>query len=128
VTTGVRVPALVASPFVPSGTCYHGNLDHTSLLQLLAEKFAGDRRAGSDVGQLRIGQGIEELSGGLAPQQRQDLPQVPTPPVSVTQALRTTQPAITETQKALLLAGQQLLAHDRAGAIRQFPELLHLQS
>jgi len=46
----------------------------------------------------------------------------------VTQVLRATQPAITENQKSLLLAGQQLLAYDRAGAIRQFPELLHLQS
>src|SRR3989442_5669427 len=44
VTTGVRVPALIASPFVRGGTCYRGNLDHTSLLQLFAEKFAGDRR------------------------------------------------------------------------------------
>jgi len=30
-------------------------------------------------------------------------------------------------QKALLLAGQKLLAHDRVRAIRQFPELVHLQ-
>jgi phospholipase C len=128
VTTGVRVPALVASPFVPAGTCYHGNLDHTSVLQLLAEKFAGDRRAYSDDVNRRIDQGIENLSSVLAPQQRHDVPTVPTTAVSVTQVLRATQPAITENQKSLLLAGQQLLAYDRAGAIRQFPELLHLQS
>jgi len=27
-----------------------------------------------------------------------------------------------------VVAGQKLLAHDRARAIRQFPELVHLQS
>jgi len=128
VTTGVRVPALVASPFVPAGTCYHGTLDHTSVLQLLAEKFAGDRRAYSDDVNRRIDQGIENLSSVLVAQQRRDVPTVPTTVVSVTQVLRATQPAITENQKALLLAGQQLLAYDRAGAIRQFPELLQVQS
>jgi len=46
----------------------------------------------------------------------------------VTQVLRSTKPIINENQKALLLAGQKLLAHDRARAIRQFPELVHLQS
>src|SRR5262249_57086966 len=115
----------VASPFVPTGTCCHGTLDHASLLQLLAEKFAGDRRAYSDDVNRRIDQGIENLSSVLAPQQRQDVPTVPTTAVSVTQVLRTTQPAITENQKALLLAGRQLLAHDRAGALPPFPALLH---
>jgi phospholipase C len=33
-TTGVRVPAIIASPLVQSGTCYSGTLDHTSILQL----------------------------------------------------------------------------------------------
>src|ERR1051326_1714070 len=38
-TTGVRVPALVISPQVSPGTPFHGNLDHTSILQLLAARF-----------------------------------------------------------------------------------------
>jgi phospholipase C len=33
-TTGVRVPATIVSPLVPAGSSFHGNLDHTSILQL----------------------------------------------------------------------------------------------
>ena len=110
------------------GTCYRGNLDHTSLLQLFAEKFAGDRRAYSDDVNRRLDQGIESLSSVLSPQARRDVPTAPATAVSVTQVLRSTKPLINENQKALLLAGQKLLAHDRARAIRQFPELVHLQS
>jgi phospholipase C len=38
-TTGVRVPALVISPLVEPGTVFNGMLDHTSILQMLADKF-----------------------------------------------------------------------------------------
>jgi phospholipase C len=38
-TTGVRVPALVVSPWVEQGRVFNGILDHTSILKLLAEKF-----------------------------------------------------------------------------------------
>jgi len=38
-TTGVRVPAFVISPQVKPGSVFKGNLDHTSMLQLLADKF-----------------------------------------------------------------------------------------
>jgi len=128
VTTGVRVPALIASPFVRGGASYHGNLDHTSLLQLFAEKFAGDRRAYSDDVNRRIDQGIESASSVLAPQARTDVPTAPTKAVTVAQVLQATKPLINENQKALLLAGQKLLAHNRAKAIREFPELVHLQA
>jgi len=128
-TTGVRVPALIASPFVEKGTCYHGHLDHTSLLQLLAEKFAGDRRAYSEDVNRRIDQGIESVSSVLSPRPRQDVPPAPTPPRAVRHVLRPATPALfNENQRALLLAGQHLLTHDHARALREFPELAHLQS
>ena len=38
-TTGVRVPAFVISPQVEAGVVFRGNLDHTSILQLLADRF-----------------------------------------------------------------------------------------
>jgi phospholipase C len=38
-TTGLRVPAFLISPYVTPGGVYSGNLDHTSILQLLADKF-----------------------------------------------------------------------------------------
>ena len=39
-TTGVRVPALIVSPHVAPGLPFHDPLDHTSFLQLLADRFA----------------------------------------------------------------------------------------
>ncbi|MEX3633258.1 alkaline phosphatase family protein [Paraburkholderia sp. BR14320] len=38
-TTGLRVPAIPVSPYVSAGGVFSGDLDHTSILQLLAEKF-----------------------------------------------------------------------------------------
>jgi len=38
-TTGVRVPALIVSPYVKPGSVFSGALDHTSFLQLLADRF-----------------------------------------------------------------------------------------
>jgi phospholipase C len=38
-TTGVRVPAFVVSPHVARGQPFHGKLDHTSVLRLLADRF-----------------------------------------------------------------------------------------
>src|SRR5262249_41045664 len=38
-STGVRVPALVVSPLVARQSVRHEQLDHTSILQLIAERF-----------------------------------------------------------------------------------------
>jgi phospholipase C len=40
-TTGLRVPGLVISPFVEPGSVYSGMLDHTAILQFIADCFAG---------------------------------------------------------------------------------------
>ena len=38
-TTGVRVPAIIVSPFVDAGSCFSQPLDHTSILRMLADKY-----------------------------------------------------------------------------------------
>jgi len=38
-TLGVRIPGIVVSPFVPQESCFNGLLDHTSIQQLLVERF-----------------------------------------------------------------------------------------
>jgi phospholipase C len=40
-TTGVRVPAFLISPHVEPGSVFKGVLDHTSILQLIADRFGG---------------------------------------------------------------------------------------
>ncbi|HEX3498622.1 MAG TPA: alkaline phosphatase family protein [Stellaceae bacterium] len=49
-TTGVRVPAFVISPLVPSGSVFSGNLDHTSILQMLADRFNPNQDYSAAVG------------------------------------------------------------------------------
>lgn len=127
-TTGVRVPTIIASPFVPSGTCYSGSLDHTSILQLFAEMFAGDRRKYSEDVNLRLDQGIESVSSALIKTQRTDIPVAPATPVMVQQLIRSTKLVLNENQKAFVLAGQNILTYDSARAIGRFPELLHLDT
>jgi phospholipase C len=39
-TSGVRVPAIVVSPFVATGSLYEGVMDNTSILKFLADKFS----------------------------------------------------------------------------------------
>jgi len=42
ISLGPRIPAYVISPFVKSGSVYHGILDHTSVLKLIGEKFGNN--------------------------------------------------------------------------------------
>ena len=79
---GVRVPGLLVSPLVAPKQVYSETLDHTSFLQLLAEKFspgkpystAVDRRSGG-------GTIIKSLSGALRDEPaRADVPVAPAPP------------------------------------------------
>jgi phospholipase C len=39
ITSGLRVPTLVASPLVPAGGVFSDNFDHTSILKFLGDKF-----------------------------------------------------------------------------------------
>jgi phospholipase C len=126
-TTGVRVPAMVVSPFVRS-TCYRETLDHTSILQMLAEKFAGDSKKYSDDVTRRLDQGIGNLSSVLETTARQDLPTAPTTPIRVPQTLMSTKVIVNENQRAFQLAGKQLLQRDRNTALGKYPQLLHLDS
>ncbi len=49
-STGPRVPALVVSPQVVPGSVFDGPLDHTSFLQLVADKFNPNQDYSSSVG------------------------------------------------------------------------------
>ena len=69
---GVRVPGLVVSPLVTTGSVCHQLLDHTSVLQLLAEKFTPGTPYSPEVEARRV-QGIGSVSAALdrsAPRKR----------------------------------------------------------
>jgi len=124
-STGPRVPALVVSPLVARGRVFDGVLDHTSILQLIAERFTGNPDYNDEVRRRRLG-GIGSLSAVLEDRPRADIP--PPPPAPSTQALPAVAvaPAVSENQKAFAAAGRQLLAANRDLALRRFPELAHL--
>jgi phospholipase C len=64
-SSGVRVPGLVISPLVPQGTIYTRPLDHTSILQFLANKFGKGETYSDEVehrGRIFTGQISDMLS------------------------------------------------------------------
>jgi phospholipase C len=128
-TTGVRVPAIIVSPLVSAGSSFHGTLDHTSILQLLAEKFAGGAGNYSTSVSDRMTQGIRSVSAALASvsTSRTDTPVAPATPIPVSSALRSTKAPLTENQGAFALAATSVMAKDNARALAQFPELVHFK-
>lgn len=78
-TTGVRVPSIIISPFVAPQSVYKGNLDHTSVLQFIAERFAPEENGYSEAVNLRKDRGIRSVSLALnLHTPRTDIPSVPT--------------------------------------------------
>lgn len=73
-TTGVRVPALLISPFVQARQVFSEPLDHTSILQLLADRFANSRY--SDVVSDRQ-QHFGRIANALGGKPRADIPRPP---------------------------------------------------
>jgi phospholipase C len=53
-SSGVRVPALVVSPQVAPGSVFSGALDHTSILQLLADRFNPNQDYSASVGARQV--------------------------------------------------------------------------
>jgi phospholipase C len=75
-TTGIRVPAVIASPLVQAGGVYSQPLDHTSILQFVASVFGKKDEVYSDeVDQLR-----KEGIGNVADALDSDTPRTKIPP------------------------------------------------
>jgi len=67
-TTGLRVPAFLISPFVAAGGVFSDPLDHTSVLQLLGEKFnAGGVYSAAVSARTQLAKLSSALSGGPKP-------------------------------------------------------------
>lgn len=81
---GPRVPAIVVSPWVRRGTVFSKLLDHTSILQLLAERFDPEGDGYSESVQARKHTGEEQIHSVSEvlnlDSPRQDPPEAPEPP------------------------------------------------
>jgi phospholipase C len=129
-STGPRVPALVASPWIPSGTVFKGAMDHTSILQLLSEKFAGTPDYNEEVKRRREA-GIQSVSQVLAQALAQPRTDTPQPPADTIISSVELKPATdtgiqTDSQQAFTAAAHKLVEFDRPRALEKYPELAHL--
>ena len=52
---GARVPGFVVSPLVAPGSVYSGQLDHTSILKFIADKFSGGEGYSPEVDNRTVG-------------------------------------------------------------------------
>jgi phospholipase C len=121
-TTGLRVPAIVVSPHVESGTVYHGRLDHTSILQLMADKFDGGRPYSAAVA-ARAEQGIGSVSSVLnlaAP--RNKIPVPPAAPLRSRRRQKHIDASPSLAQNAFYLAARALCDHSPSRVARTYPE------
>jgi phospholipase C len=94
-TLGVRVPGLVVSPLVEAGSAFHGMLDHTSILQLMVDRFGQPKDLAffGDAAARKANRvlSLAEVITRAAP--RADILQLPPPPDAATGAATT--PALT---------------------------------
>lgn len=90
-TTGIRVPALIVSPHVAPGTVYSGALDHTSILQFLADRFTPGKDYSPAVAARQ--QHLTRLSAILAAAPIPRVPQIDAVPLAAARAVAAATPA-----------------------------------
>jgi phospholipase C len=115
-TTGVRVPSIVVSPYVAARSVYKGYLDHTSILQFIAERFAPGEDGYSEAVNHRRNQGIGSVKQVLnLDEPRLDIPSVPT--------IQIQRPALLGLQEGEREKGLMQTAFENATAemIREYP-------
>ena len=88
-TTGVRVPAVVVSPFVTAGSVCNANFDHTSILKFLGKRFGAGGGYSPEVDNRPVVGSVADILD--RPLARDDRPQPPNQASIVEQA--TTLPA-----------------------------------
>jgi len=125
-SAGPRIPAVIVSPLVSPGSVCSALLDHTSVLQFLAELHTPGQDYGDDVRARRL-QGIASLSVALDEVARPDRPPPPVQPISVATVLGRTlvSPPGSGMRAAFENAALELMQREPAGSAAKFPELLH---
>jgi len=123
-STGVRVPAVVSSPFVPPSSVSNINLDHTSILQLLAERFGEPGEAYSAAVDARRQAGIGSLSLALdAVAHDMSVPAPPAFSATAEVTLNTSRAPNTANQQAFAASARTLLSRHGAEALAKYPGL-----
>ncbi len=121
---GPRIPAIVASPFVKPGTVCHELFDHTSVLQMLAERFTPGKPYSATVNS-RKEQGIKSLSVALT---QEEFWEPPAPPAVIIQAQTALGMSIAvapndQLAQAFETAANNLLQQHPVNTADKYPEL-----
>ncbi|HTO11260.1 MAG TPA: alkaline phosphatase family protein [Candidatus Binatia bacterium] len=117
-TTGVRVPALVVSPLVNPGTVYSGDLDHTSILKFLGEKFDANKVYSTEVEHRRL---VGSVSSVLnAPAARTDIPRI--------QSLPPDSEPVPTNVSAFTAAANAMRTGYPDDVRQRFPEIWHVEA
>jgi len=125
-TTGVRVPAIIASPLVQRGSAKHATLDHTSILACLAERFGEPGETYSPAVQARATAGIQSLSAALdSGPPRSDIPQPSPTAITAAAALKTWVEPVNAMSSAYAAAIEQFAKAHGNDALKKFPEIAH---
>ena len=123
---GVRIPAIVVSPWVDESSVRHELFDHTSVLQLLAELFTPSKPYSDEVAHRRQ-QGVNSLSILLGDKPRSDIPSVPAQPIRVESyvgsAVRLR--PLNGLQASFELAASQLIISHPDEVGKKYPDLFH---
>jgi phospholipase C len=125
-STGVRVPALVVSPLVHRGSVKHANLDHTSILALLSERFGPPGVPYSAAVAARSTAGIASVSAILdsgAP--RADIPAIAPTAISASASLKTWAEPTNAMGGSFATAIEQFAKAHGAPALQKYPEIAH---
>ncbi len=125
-STGARIPALVVSPLVSRASVKRDSLDHTSILQLLAERFGASGESYSASVDARRAAGVASASVTLEPgPARSDVPAVSNAPIVATAMLETTRAPVTVQQEAFATAIDGFANAHGAAAMAKFPQIAH---
>jgi phospholipase C len=126
-STGPRVPALLISPYAPRRTAAHGFFDHTSLLQMLADRFDTSGAPYSEFVEARrqAPDPIGSVTEALAPEARSDIPRIPDAPITGAAALASVRPPQTHGQRSFAAAASAFAAARGQDALQKYPEIAH---
>jgi phospholipase C len=125
-STGPRIPAILVSPLIKPGQPCHLLFDHTSVLQLLADKFGKPGVPYSTNVDDRRNAGVQSITAALNNEASFPPPAEPstTIPANATLGKNLATPPQSNMGKAFELAGLQLLAQKPAETRAVYPELV----
>ena len=121
-TTGIRVPAVIVSPFASAGSVCNANFDHTSILRFLGQKFGMGGGYSPEVDKRALVGSVSDILDLAAP--RLDRPEPPNSAVIATSAvsLPVPLPPSNENVEAFKQVSQQMKNDYPHQLATKFPE------